>query len=134
MYYPCNYGFVPHTLAEDGDPVDVLVAGRNPVIPGAVVRVRPIGALILEDEAGMDEKILAVPVDALHPYFSGVSSFRDLPQILLDQIKHFFQHYKDLEKDQVGEGPRAGRRPTRPFAWLRPRSSARPRKTTPNKP
>jgi inorganic pyrophosphatase len=84
MYYPCNYGFVPHTLAEDGDPVDVLVAGRNPVIPGAVVLVRPIGALILEDEAGMDEKILAVPVDALHPYFSGVSSFRDLPQILLD--------------------------------------------------
>jgi len=100
MYYPCNYGFVPHTLAEDGDPVDVLVAGRNPVIPGAVVRVRPIGALILEDEAGMDEKILAVPVDALHPYFSGVSSFRDLPQILLDQIKHFFQYYKDLEKDK----------------------------------
>ncbi len=100
MYYPCNYGFVPHTLAEDGDPVDVLVAGRNPVIPGAVVRVRPIGVLLLKDEAGMDEKILAVPVDALHPYFSGVSSFWDLPQILLDQIKHFFQHYKDLEKDK----------------------------------
>lgn len=100
MYYPCNYGFVPHTLADDGDPVDVLVAGRNPVIPGAVVRVRPIGVLILEDEAGMDEKILSVPVDALHPYYSGVSSFRDLPQILLDQIQHFFQHYKDLEKDK----------------------------------
>jgi inorganic pyrophosphatase len=80
--------------------VDILVAGRNRVIPGAVVRVRPIGTLILEDEAGMDEKILAVPVDALHPYFPRVSSFLDLPQILLDQIKHFFQHYRDLEKDK----------------------------------
>ncbi len=100
MYYPCNYGFVPHTLAEDGDPVDVLVAGRTQVIPGSVVRARPIGALLLEDEAGMDEKILSVPVDSLHPYYAGVASYRALPQILLDQITHFFQHYKDLEKNK----------------------------------
>lgn len=97
MFYPCNYGFIPHTLADDGDPVDVLVAGQTPVIPGAVIRVRPVGALILEDEAGMDEKLLAVPVDELHPYYTGVSSYRNLPQILLDQISHFFEHYKDLE-------------------------------------
>lgn len=97
MYYPCNYGFIPHTLADDGDPADVLVAGRQPVIPGAIVRVRPVGALILEDEAGMDEKILSVPVDELHPYYSDVASYRALPKILLDQISHFFEHYKDLE-------------------------------------
>lgn len=100
MYYPCNYGFVPHTLADDGDPVDVLIAGQTPVIPGSVVRARPIGALLLEDEAGMDEKILAVPVDDLHPYYAGVASYRSLPQILLDQITHFFQHYKDLEPNK----------------------------------
>ena len=97
MRYPCNYGFVPHTLADDGDPVDVLVAAQTPVIPGAVVRARPVGVLLMEDEAGRDEKLLAVPVDALHPYHSNVASYRDLPQILLDQIAHFFQHYKDLE-------------------------------------
>jgi inorganic pyrophosphatase len=97
MYYPCNYGFIPHTLADDGDPVDVLVAGRQPVLPGAIVRARPVGALILEDEAGMDEKLLTVPVDDLHPYYSGISSYRNLPKILLDQISHFFEHYKDLE-------------------------------------
>lgn len=100
MYYPCNYGFVPHTLAADGDPADVLIAGSTPVIPGCVVRARPIGALVLEDEAGMDEKILSVPVDDLHPYYAGVSSYRGLPPILLDQIKHFFEHYKDLEPDK----------------------------------
>lgn len=100
MVYPCNYGFIPHTLADDGDPVDVLIANRLPVQPGAVVRSRPIGALILEDEAGMDEKILAVPVDALHPYYTGVTSYRSLPQILLDQVSHFFEHYKDLESDK----------------------------------
>ncbi|MEC9345423.1 MAG: inorganic diphosphatase [Pseudomonadota bacterium] len=100
MVYPCNYGFIPHTLADDGDPADVLVAAPLPVIPGAVVRVRPVGALILEDEAGMDEKILAVPVDALHPYYTGISSWRGLPKILIDQISHFFEHYKDLEPDK----------------------------------
>lgn len=97
MFYPCNYGFVPHTLSEDGDPVDVLVAGPQPVVPGAVVRARPIGVLLMRDEKGEDEKILAVPADALHPYYSDVHSWRDLPRILIDQIAHFFEHYKDLE-------------------------------------
>ena len=100
MYYPCNYGFVPHTLAADGDPVDVLVAGRVPVLPGAVLRSRPVGVLVMEDEAGADEKVLAVPVDQLHPYHTSVTSYRDLPEILVDQITHFFQHYKDLETDK----------------------------------
>jgi len=97
MRYPCNYGFVPHTLAADGDPVDILVAAPNTVVPGAVVRARPIGVLIMEDEAGADEKILSVPVDDLHPYYSEVTSYRGLPKILREQITHFFQHYKDLE-------------------------------------
>lgn len=100
MYYPCNYGFVPHTLADDGDPVDVLIAARTPVIPGCVVRARPIGALVLEDEAGMDEKILCVPVDDLHPYYAEIDSYRGLPRILLEQISHFFEHYKDLEPNK----------------------------------
>jgi inorganic pyrophosphatase len=98
MYYPGNYGFVPQTLAEDGDPCDIVVVGQVPVVPGAVIRCRPIGALIMRDEAGGDEKIVAVPVDKLHPFYSGVRSYKDLPPILIDQIAHFFQHYKDLEK------------------------------------
>jgi inorganic pyrophosphatase len=97
MFYPGNYGFVPHTLAEDGDPLDVLIVGPVPVVPGAVVRCRAVGALMMEDEHGPDEKIIAVPVDALHPYYSDVRSYRDLPPILCDQIAHFFRHYKDLE-------------------------------------
>ncbi|PHQ70324.1 MAG: inorganic diphosphatase [Sneathiella sp.] len=97
MFYPCNYGFIPHTLADDGDPTDMLVAGPIPVIPGAVIRARPVGVLIMEDEAGQDEKILGVPVDALHPYYSNISNYTDLRDILLDQISHFFEHYKDLE-------------------------------------
>lgn len=108
MHYPCNYGFIPHTRAADGDPVDVLVVARTPVVPGAVVRVRPIGVLIMEDEAGQDEKILSVPVDALHPYYSGVKSYRDLPEILREQIAHFFRHYKDLEPDKWVEIKRWG--------------------------
>lgn len=108
MFYPCNYGFVPHTLSQDGDPVDVLIANRTPVLPGAVVRARPIGVLIMDDEKGQDEKILAVPVDALHPYYSAVSSYRDLPRILTDQIAHFFRHYKDLESDKWVEIKRWG--------------------------
>ena len=98
MFYPGNYGFIPHTLADDGDPCDVLVVGPTKVVPGAVVRCRPIGALMMEDEAGGDEKILAVPVDALHPFYLGIGSYRQLPTILTEQIAHFFQHYKDLEK------------------------------------
>jgi len=98
MYYPGNYGFIPHTLSEDGDPIDVLVIAPVPVVPGAVVRCRPVGALVMKDQAGPDEKILAVPVDALHPFYTGIQSYTDLPPILCDQIAHFFQHYKDLEK------------------------------------
>ena len=97
MFYPGNYGFVPHTLSEDGDPCDVLVISAVPVIPGAVVRCRPVGALVMQDQAGPDEKIVAVPVDDLHPYHTGVRSYSDLPEILRQQIEHFFQHYKDLE-------------------------------------
>lgn len=97
MFYPGNYGFVPHTLSEDGDPIDVLVLSRVPVVPGAVVRSRPIGALLMEDEQGPDEKILAVPVDALHPYYRNIESYTDLPDIVVEQIEHFFGHYKDLE-------------------------------------
>jgi inorganic pyrophosphatase len=98
MFYPGNYGFIPHTLSADGDPCDVLVVSQVPVVAGAVIRCRPVGALMMEDEAGGDEKILAVPVDALHPFYSGVQSYRDLPPIMCEQIAHFFQHYKDLEK------------------------------------
>jgi inorganic pyrophosphatase len=98
MFYPGNYGFVPHTLADDGDPVDVLVVGNTPIVPGAVVRCRPLGALLMEDEGGPDEKIIAVPVDKLHPFYENVRTYEDLPAILRDQIAHFFQHYKDLEK------------------------------------
>ena len=98
MYYPGNYGFIPQTLSQDGDPCDALVISQVPVVSGCVIRCRPVGALVMEDEAGKDEKILAVPVDALNPFYSGVQSYRDLPPIMRDQIAHFFRHYKDLEK------------------------------------
>ena len=98
MFYPGNYGFIPHTLSGDGDPCDVMVVTQVPVVPGAVIRCRPVGALLMEDEAGNDEKILAVPVDKLHPFYKGVTSYRDLPDVMIEQIAHFFQHYKDLEK------------------------------------
>jgi inorganic pyrophosphatase len=97
MYYPFNYGFIPHTLSEDGDPIDAAVIGQIPVSPGVIIRSRPIGVLLMEDEKGIDEKILCVPVDDLHPYFADIASYRELPQILRDQIAHFFGHYKDLE-------------------------------------
>ena len=97
MRYPCNYGFIPHTLADDGDPVDVILANHTPIMPGAVVRCRPLGVLVMEDEAGMDEKLLMVPVDKLHPFHREVQSYKELPKIFLDQISHFFEHYKDLE-------------------------------------
>ncbi|NBX03242.1 MAG: inorganic diphosphatase [Alphaproteobacteria bacterium] len=97
MNYPCNYGFIPHTLSGDGDPADVLVVGRRPLMPGCVIAARPIGVLLMEDEGGQDEKILAVPASRLHPFFTDVKSYKDLPQIMIDQIAHFFQHYKDLE-------------------------------------
>jgi inorganic pyrophosphatase len=98
MYYPGNYGFIPHTLAEDGDPMDVMIVTQAQLVPGCVVRCRPVGVLQMHDEAGGDEKILAVPVDKLHPFYAGVRSYKDLPTILIEQIAHFFKHYKDLEK------------------------------------
>ena len=98
MYYPGNYGFIPHTLSDDGDPCDVIVLNPTPVVPGCVIRSRPIGVLKMEDEAGGDEKILAVPVDKLNPYYTDIASYRQLPAILVEQIEHFFTRYKDLEK------------------------------------
>jgi inorganic pyrophosphatase len=98
MRYPANYGFVPHTLSPDGDPLDALVVARSPFIPGCVVRVRPIAVLKLEDEAGGDEKLLTVPVDSTFPYYSKIEEMADLPEIVMQQIEHFFTHYKDLEK------------------------------------
>ena len=98
MRYPANYGFIPHTLSPDGDPLDALVIARSPFIPGSVVRVRPIAVLKLEDEAGGDEKLLTVPVDGTFPYYTDVDEREDLPKIVMQQIEHFFTHYKDLEE------------------------------------
>ena len=97
MHYPCNYGYIPHTLSDDGDPCDVLVLSPVPLITGVVVRCRPIGMLKLDDEAGGDAKILAVPIDKLSSLYRNVKSPRDLPEITTRQIAHFFEHYKDLE-------------------------------------
>jgi len=97
MFYPGNYGFIPHTLSLDGDPCDALVVSQIPVVPGAVMRCRPIGALMMEDEGGKDEKLLVVPLDAIVPIYAEIQSYRDLPPLLCQQIAHFFQHYKDLE-------------------------------------
>src|SRR5690242_4682595 len=98
MRYPGNYGFVPHTLSDDGDPIDVLVANTRPISPGAVINVRPIGVLKMEDDGGGDEKIIAVPSPKLTKRYVHVHSTKDLPVITLEQIQHFFEHYKDLEK------------------------------------
>ncbi len=97
MTYPGNYGFVPHTLSEDGDPIDVLVCNTRQLIPGCVINVRPIGALMMEDDSGKDEKIIAVPSPHLTKRYTGINNFSDLPEITLQQIQHFFEHYKDLE-------------------------------------
>jgi len=97
MRYPGNYGFVPHTLSDDGDPIDVLVANTRPIAPGAVINVRPVGVLKMEDDGGGDEKIIAVPSPKLTKRYVNVHTITDLPQITLDQIRHFFEHYKDLE-------------------------------------
>jgi len=97
MHYPCNYGYIPKTLSGDGDPADVLVLSPVPLMPGVVVRCRPIGMLKMQDEAGSDEKLLAVPVDKLTSIYRNVQSPRDLPPIEVDRITHFFEHYKDLE-------------------------------------
>jgi inorganic pyrophosphatase len=97
MRYPGNYGFVPHTLSDDGDPIDVLVANTRPIVPGAVINVRPIGVLKMHDEAGGDEKVIAVPVPKLTKRYAHVTNYTDMPEITLQQIQHFFEHYKDLE-------------------------------------
>ena len=97
MTYQGNYGFVPHTLSDDGDPIDVLVCNSRPLIPGCVINVRPIGVLIMEDNAGQDEKIIAVPSRHLSKRFDNVDNYTDLPEISRQQIQHFFEHYKDLE-------------------------------------
>jgi inorganic pyrophosphatase len=97
MHYPCNYGYIPRTVSGDGDPCDVLVLSPVPLITGVVVRCRPIGMLRMDDEAGSDAKILAVPIDKLSSLYGGVKSPRDLPELATRQIAHFFEHYKDLE-------------------------------------
>jgi inorganic pyrophosphatase len=97
MRYPGNYGFVPHTLSDDGDPIDVLVANTRPIIPGAVINVRPVGVLKMVDDGGEDEKIIAVPSPHLTKRYLKVQNYTDLPEITLEQIQHFFAHYKDLE-------------------------------------
>ena len=98
MFYPCNYGYVPNTLSEDGDPVDVLVVTPFPLQVGVVVRCRMLGMLRMEDESGIDAKLIAVPVEKLCPMYKAIQTTADLPELLLNQIEHFFEHYKDLEK------------------------------------
>ena len=114
MHYPCNYGYVPQTLAADGDPVDVLVITPYPLIPGVVVACRPIGILKMEDEAGGDSKLLAVPTDKILPIYKKLQKPEDLDELILKRIQHFFEHYKDLEpgkwvKVQGWEGPEAAK-------------------------
>ena len=100
MRYPCNYGFVPHTLSLDGDPMDVMVVGQRALVPGAVVRARPVGVLLMEDDGGIDEKILAVPHQKLTRFYEKVHTYTDLPEILVERIIHFFTHYKDMEPNK----------------------------------
>lgn len=100
MYYPCNYGYVPHTLCGDGDPVDVLVVLPLPMLPGTVVRCRPVGVLRMKDEAGVDAKVIAVPIPEVTGIYRDIATVEDLDDILLDQIEHFFSHYKDLEQNK----------------------------------
>ena len=97
MRYPGNYGFIPHTLSGDGDPIDVLIANQRGIVPGAVVAVRPVGVFLMQDEAGVDEKIIAVPVSRLTRRYEQVQDYKQLPEITVQQIEHFFAHYKDLE-------------------------------------
>ncbi|CAM2749712.1 inorganic diphosphatase [Helicobacter felis] len=100
MVYPANYGFVPHTLGGDGDPADILVLNDDPLQAGSVIKCRLIGVLFMEDEGGVDEKLLAVPVEKIDPRYAKIQSLEDLPPITLEKIKHFFETYKDLEKDK----------------------------------
>lgn len=116
MIYPSNYGFIPNTLAEDGDAIDILVVTPMPVVPGCVIRSRPVGVLMMTDEKGVDEKILAVPIDALNPFYKDVKTHHDLPPLLIDQVAHFFKHYKDLEP---GKGSSVGEWATLDVAYER---------------
>ena len=100
MRYPGNYGFVPHTLSDDGDPIDVLICNTRPIMPGAVINCRPIGVLVMEDDGGQDEKLIAVPSERMSHRYVDVKSHSDLPSITREQIEHFFQHYKDLEPNK----------------------------------
>jgi len=100
MRYPGNYGFVPHTLSADGDPIDVLVCNTRAIVPGAVISCRPVGVLMMEDDGGGDEKIIAVPETKLTMRYDAVANYSDLPRITIEQIQHFFEHYKDLEPDK----------------------------------
>lgn len=114
MHYPCNYGYIPQTISDDGDPVDVLVIAPFPIQVGAVIRARAIGVLNMDDEAGGDAKLLAVPVDKLYPPYRHIQSAQDLPEEDLARIQHFFEHYKDLEKGKWvkvkgWDGPEAAR-------------------------
>ena len=97
MQYPCNYGFIPHTLSGDGDPVDVLTYTTYPVVVNSIITVRPVGVLLTEDEKGTDEKILALPISKVDPYFYNIKNYTDLPEVLMQKIEHFFTRYKDLE-------------------------------------
>jgi inorganic pyrophosphatase len=100
MRYPGNYGFIPHTLSGDGDPLDVLIANQRAIVPGAIMAVRPIGVLRMQDEAGIDEKVIAVPVSRLTHRYDKISDYTQLPEITVKQIQHFFEHYKDLEESK----------------------------------
>ncbi len=100
MRYPGNYGFIPHTLSEDGDPMDVLLCSTRAIVPGAVVNCRPIGVLSMEDDGGQDEKLIAVPSSQLTQRYDSIRNYTDLPSITCNQIQHFFEHYKDLEPDK----------------------------------
>lgn len=97
MRYPGNYGFIPHTLSEDGDPIDVIVISSTPVVPGAILHAVPIGVFVMEDDSGRDEKIIAVPTPSTNPQYKNIKSYKDLPELQVAQIAHFFEHYKDLE-------------------------------------
>ncbi len=98
MFYPCNYGFIPHTLSNDGDPADVLVMSNYPVVPGAIIKVRPVAVLLMEDESGVDEKILTVPAGKIDSTYDVIKDINDVSQMIKDRIQHFFEHYKKLEK------------------------------------
>ena len=98
MLYPCNYGYIPNTLAQDGDPLDAFVISQYPLMPGCQIKVRPIAVLMMEDESGIDEKIIAVPADKVDPFYSSYRDISDIPVITKQKIKHFLEHYKDLEK------------------------------------